>query len=273
MLASTESRHFREPLAPKVPEITVLFWLIKVLTTGMGESTSDYLAGLNRVLAGAAVMVGFAIAMWLQFRTRRYVAVVYWFAVAMVAVAGTVAADILHIGFGIPYLDSTIFYALVVAVIFWLWYRSQGTLSIHSILTRTREIYYWLTVLATFALGTAAGDLTAASMHLGYRTSAVLFAALIAVPAVGWWKFRLNPVVAFWFAYIITRPLGASIADWLGKRRSLSGIGWGDGPVAGVAAIVIAILVGYLAIACTDIQPGINQGVRSAGRTGPRVTG
>ncbi|MGI8414609.1 MAG: hypothetical protein ACR2P2_00045, partial [Nakamurella sp.] len=167
MLRPAESRrYFREPLAPKVPEITVLFWLIKVLTTGMGESTSDYLAGLNRVLAGAAVMLGFAIAMWLQFRTRRYVAAIYWLAVAMVAVAGTVAADILHIGLGIPYLDSTIFYALVVTVIFWLWYRSQGTLSIHSIVTRTREIYYWITVLATFALGTAAGDLTAASMHL-----------------------------------------------------------------------------------------------------------
>lgn len=184
ILASTEiPGYFREPVAPKIPEITVFFWLIKVLTTGMGKSTSDYLAGLNRVLAGAAVTVGFAIAMWLQCRTRRYVATVYWFAAA---VAGTVAADILHIGFGISYLDSTIFYALVVAVIFWLWYRSQGTLSIDGIVTRTREIYYWLTVLATFALGTAAGDLTAASMHLGYRTSAVLFAALIAVPAGGW---------------------------------------------------------------------------------------
>ncbi|MGI8416996.1 MAG: hypothetical protein ACR2P2_12490, partial [Nakamurella sp.] len=140
----------------------------------------------------------------------------------------------------------------------------QGTLSIHSIVTRTREIYYWITVLATFALGTAAGDLTAASMHLGYRTSAVLFAVLIAVPAIGWWRFGLNPVVAFWFAYILTRPIGASIADWLGKRPSLSGIGWGDGPVAAVAAIVIAILVCYLAVARNDIQPASDQGVRSA---------
>ena len=151
----------REPLAAKVPEITALFWVIKILTTGMGEATSDFLAQGNLVVAGVAGFAGFAVALWLQFRVRRYSAVVYWLAVAMVAVFGTMAADGLHVGLGIPYLATTIFYAALLALVLYRWHRSEGTLSIHSITTRRRETYYWLTVLATFALGTATGDLTA----------------------------------------------------------------------------------------------------------------
>lgn len=256
-LSSHRQSRFREPLAPKVPEITALFWVIKILTTGMGEATSDYLANRNLALAGAVGLIGFTCALWWQFRAQRYVASVYWFAVMMVAVFGTMVADGLHKGLGVPYLGSTIFCAVALTVVFIGWHRSEGTLSIHSIVTRRRETYYWLTVLSTFALGTAAGDLTANTMNLGFFTSGILFAVIIAIPAVAWWKFGLNEVVAFWFAYVVTRPLGASFADWLGKPRSLSGLGLGDGTVSAVATIIIVALVAYVAVTRSDHQPNM----------------
>ena len=250
-----------EPLAAKVPEITVLFWVIKVLTTGMGEAASDYLGKISLVLAGVVGALGFAAALWWQFRTRRYVAVVYWSAVAMVAVFGTMAADGLHVALGVPYVASTVFYAILLAAVFYLWRRSEGTLSIHSIYTRRRETYYWITVFVTFALGTAAGDLTAASMHLGYFTSGVIFAVAIVVPAVAWWRFRVNEVAAFWIAYVLTRPLGASFADWFGKPHHIGGgLGYGDGTVTLIALAAIAILVGYVAVTRRDIQPALDAG-------------
>ncbi|MGH3272932.1 MAG: COG4705 family protein [Streptosporangiaceae bacterium] len=245
----------REPLAAKVPEITALFWGIKILTTGMGEATSDFLAQQSLVLAGAVGVTGFAIALWLQFRVRRYIAAVYWLAVAMVAVFGTMAADGLHKGLGVPYIGSSIFYALVLAAVFFGWHRGEGTLSIHSILTRRRELYYWAAVLATFALGTATGDLTAFVVRLGFLSSGLLFTGLILIPALAWWRFGLNEILAFWWAYVLTRPLGASFADWLGKSAALGGLGLGDGQVAAVAAVIIALLVGYVAITRGDIQP------------------
>lgn len=245
---------FREPLAAKVPEIGLLFWVIKLLTTGMGEATSDYLVAGNLVIAAAVGFIGFVIALWLQFRTQRYIAAAYWFAVMMVAVFGTMAADVLHKSLGVPYIGSTIFYAVVLAAVFYLWNRQERTLSIHSIVTTRREIYYWAAVLATFALGTAAGDLTARSMKLGYFSSAVLFAGLMVVPAVAWWRFKLNAIVAFWWAYVLTRPLGASLADGFSKTRAASGLGIGDGRVAVVSTAVIVVLVGYLAVARNDIQ-------------------
>jgi len=247
-----------QPLAAKVPEITALFWVIKLLTTGMGEATSDFLGNLNLVLAGVVGLGGFALAMWLQFRARRYVAVVYWFAVMMVAVFGTMAADVLHVVLGIPYVASTLIYGAVLAYVLRRWHRSEGTLSIHSITTRRRETYYWITVLATFALGTAAGDLTATELNLGFFASIILFAVVMAVPALGWWRFRMNGVLAFWFAYIVTRPLGASIADWLGKPHDIGGgRGYGDGTVAGIALIAIASLVAWVAVRRSDVQPPV----------------
>jgi hypothetical protein len=150
-MVSTLSQWKREPVAAKVPEITVLFWVIKVLTTGMGEAASDFLAGINLVLAGGLGIVGFAIGMWLQFRSSRYQAVTYWFAVAMVALFGTMAADGLHVALAVPYAASTTFYAILLAVVIYCWHRSEGTLSIHSIVTRRRDVFYWLTVLVTFA--------------------------------------------------------------------------------------------------------------------------
>jgi uncharacterized membrane-anchored protein len=229
--------------------------VIKVLTTGMGEAASDYLGNLNLVLAGGVGLIGIVVALRWQLWSTRYAPITYWFAVMMVAVFGTMAADALHVGLGIPYAASTAVYAIALAVVFTVWYRREGTLSIHSISTRRRETFYWLTVFITFALGTAAGDLTATSLNLGFFTSGVLFAIAIAVPAVGWWRFGLNPVVAFWIAYVITRPLGASFADWFGKPHSTGGgLGWGDGTVTGIAFVIIVALVAYVARSGHGVQ-------------------
>jgi uncharacterized membrane-anchored protein len=245
----------RQPVAAKVPEITVIFWVIKVLTTGMGEAASDWMAGINIALAGFVGLVGLAVALWLQFRTERYEAPVYWFTVVMVAVFGTMAADGPHKILGVPYTVSSTFYALAVVVVLTVWYRSEGTLSIHSIVTQRRESFYWTTVLATFALGTAVGDLTAYVFHWGFFASGVLFAVAITLPGIAWWKFRLNGVVAFWAAYVLTRPLGASFADWLGKPHSKAGgLGWGDGTVTALTTVLIVALVAYVAKTRSDVQ-------------------
>jgi uncharacterized membrane-anchored protein len=211
------------PVARKVPEITVLFWVIKVLTTAMGEATSDFLVfQIDPVIAVILGAIGLAVAMTLQLLVRRYVPWIYWLAVAMVAVFGTMAADVVHIGAGIPYAVSTVFFALALAVVFAAWYAAERTLSIHSIYTPRRELFYWATVMTTFALGTAAGDMTASTMGLGYFTSGVMFAFLFVLPGIAYRLFRLNAILAFWVAYILTRPFGASFADWAGKAKSLS---------------------------------------------------
>ena len=159
--------------------------------------------------------IGLVAALVLQFSVRRYVAWIYWLAVVMVAIFGTMAADILHIGLGVPYIVSTTFFVLTLATIFVVWYLTEKTLSIHSITTRRREMFYWATVMATFALGTAAGDMTAITLHLGYFSSGVMFAILFAITALAYWLVKLNGIIAFWLAYILTRPLGASFADWV----------------------------------------------------------
>ncbi len=247
---------FPQPVAAKVPEITFLFWVIKILTTAGGEATSDYLAldlG-SRLVAGCIEAGIFVVALVWQFRTRRYTAAAYWLLAYAIAIFGTGVADALHLFVGIPYAGTTVLWAVVLAVIFWLWYRSEHTLSIHSIYTQRREAYYWAVVFATFALGTALGDFTAASLHLGYLASGIMFTLIILIPALAWSRFGLNPVAAFWFAYVVTRPLGASYADYLSKSHSLSGINLGDLPVAAVLTILVAILVGYLTVTRHDIQ-------------------
>jgi uncharacterized membrane-anchored protein len=232
----------------KVPEVTVAFWIAKVLTTGMGEAASDYLTrAMDPPIAVGLGFAGFAAAIALQFATRRYRTWVYWLAVAMVGVFGTMAADVLHVGLGVPYIASTAFYMVALAVIFGVWYATERSLSIHSIRTPRREFFYWATVLATFALGTAAGDLTATTMHLGYLASGVLFAVAIAVPAVAW-RLGLNPILTFWAAYIVTRPLGASFADWVAVPHYRGGLNAGYGPVTVVMVAAIALLVGYLSV-------------------------
>jgi uncharacterized membrane-anchored protein len=247
------SRLSREPVAAKVPEITALFWLIKLLTTAGGEATSDFLGNYN-VVIGAAVEFGvFAVALWWQFRTRRYFAPAYWSLAFAIAILGTGVSDTLHLVFGIPYAGTTALWAIVLGVVFWRWNRSEGTLSIHSVTTRRREGYYWATVFATFALGTAVGDFSATALNLGYLASGITFGVVILVPLVAW-RHGLNSVLAFWFAYVLTRPLGASFADYVSKPRDISGIDFGDGATAGVAIIAVAALVAYLTLARNDIQ-------------------
>ena len=233
--------------ASKVPEVTVAFWITKALTTGMGESSSDYLVHrLPPVVAVAVGGIALAIALVLQLAARRYIPWTYWLAVAMVGVFGTMAADVLHVGLGVPYIVSTAFFAVALAAIFAIWYGCERTLSIHSIHTRRREIFYWAAVMATFALGTAAGDMTAVTLHLGYLASGVMFAVVIVIPALAHWRFGMNPILAFWFAYIVTRPLGASFADWMGVSPVRGGLDLGAGPVSVALAILIVGFVIYL---------------------------
>jgi uncharacterized membrane-anchored protein len=238
----------------KVPEVTIYFWIIKLLSTAMGESTSDYLVfHINPYIAVAVGCIGLVASLVLQLLVRRYIAWIYWLAVVMVAIFGTMAADVTHVVLGIPYLVSTVFFAAALAVIFVVWYTSEKTLSIHSINTPRRELFYWATVIATFALGTAAGDMTAATLGLGYFASCVLFAVLFAIPALAYRLLGLNGIVAFWWAYIITRPLGASIADWLGKPY-LGGLGLGDAQISLVLTILIIGFVGYLTVTHKDMK-------------------
>lgn len=241
--------------ALRVPEITVWFWIIKALSTALGESTSDYLVhAIDPVIAVGLGFVGFVAALALQLSMRRYVAWSYWLAVVMVGIFGTMAADVLHVGFHVPYVASALLYAVVLAAVFVAWQRTEGTLSVHSIDTARRELFYWAAVVSTFALGTAVGDLTAITLNLGYFGSAVLFATVIGAIAVARGRFGLDPIVAFWAAYVVTRPLGASVADWLAKAPSAGGLGFGGGPVSVVLASAIAVLVAYLSVSRIDVQ-------------------
>ena len=249
----------------RVPAITVWFWLVKILTTGAGESTSDYLGRTYpHAIVGGIGAVARVGSLVLQLRMRRYVAWTYWFAVSMVAIVGTMAADVVH-SLGIPYLWSTVVLSVLLAIIFWWWYRSEGTLSIHSITTRRRESFYWATVMTTFALGTAAGDMTATTFDWGYLGSAIAFT--IAILAV--WLAHVgatrasrgragagagNGVLAFWVAYVLTRPLGASYADWMGEPRAKGGLEWGGGTVSIIMFVVIVVLVAFLARTRIDVQ-------------------
>jgi len=233
----------------------VYFWVIKALSTAMGESTSDYMVHrFNPFLAVGMGFVGFLVALALQLSMRRYVAWTYWLAVVMVGVFGTMAADALHVGAGVPYPVSTALYAVGLGTVFLIWARTERTLSIHSVDTLRREAFYWAAVVATFAMGTALGDLTAYTFHLGYLDSGLLFAGVIAVPAIGYRFLGWNPIFSFWFAYVATRPLGASFADWMGKPRAVSGLGWGDAPVALVLTLAIFVLVAVLATTRLDVQ-------------------
>lgn len=242
-------------LARKVPQVTLFFWVIKLLSTALGESTSDYLVNaFNPYLVVVLGFIGFIAILLLQFNTKRYIPWVYWLTIVMVAVFGTMAADVIHVALGVPYVVSTSAFAVLLAVVLILWRATEKTLSIHSITTTRRELFYWMTVSATFALGTAAGDMTAYTAGLGFFSAGLLFIAIFAIPAIGYKFFNMNSIFAFWFAYIVTRPIGASFADWAGKPTSVGGLGYGDGPVAGVLALLIIILVGFLTISHDDVD-------------------
>lgn len=252
--------------ALRVPEITVYFWIAKGLSTALGESTSDFLVRtIHPVPAVLLGFSGFVVSLAVQFSTRRYVASTYWFAVVMVGIFGTMGADVLHVGLGVPYIVSTTLYAIALAAVFATWHASQYTLSVHSIDTPLREIFYWCTVVTTFALGTAIGDVAAITLNLGYLASMFLFAAVILIPVVGYRWFKWDAILSFWFAYVVTRPVGASFADWVGKPSSAHGLGWGSGHVSVVLALVITAVVTYLTITHRDVQEN------PAGVTSPAV--
>jgi uncharacterized membrane-anchored protein len=244
----------QQPVAAKVPEVTVLFWVIKISTTAAGEAISDMF--VNHKKLGVVVEVSmFVVALVLQFAARRYAAVPYWFLALAIATAGTGVADTMHLVLGMPYAVTSVFWLVVLAAVFYLWNRSEHTLDFHSITTNRREKYYWAVVLATFCLGTAVGDFAAASLGLGYLASATFFCIVILIPFAGWKLHRFNDVFAFWFAYVLTRPIGASFADYFSKGHNLSGANFGDWQTALVLTSIVAILVAYTAKVRYDIQP------------------
>jgi uncharacterized membrane-anchored protein len=249
-------------LLTKVPEIIAFFWITKVATTAMGETTSDALNGLlGPAIAVPLMLIGLVWTLRRQFHAERYDAWTYWGVVVMVAIFGTSAADALHVALGVPYLAVTILYAIVLAVVFAAWHRSEGTLSIHSIYTKRREAFYWATVLATFALGTATGDMTATTLHLGYFVSGLLFIGLIAIPAIAYRYFGMNEVLAFWIAYVLTRPLGASFADWMAVEPSRGGLGLGTGGASLILLALVMLAVSRLARTRMDVRPEDRDGV------------
>jgi uncharacterized membrane-anchored protein len=235
--------------AAKVPEITVWFWVAKLLTTGMGETTWDWAAvALGPVPAIVLSGFGFVVAMALQLRERAYRPRVYWFAVLMVSVFGTTCADAVHVVLGVPYAVSTVVFLLAVLAAFGLWYRVEGTLSMHSIDTRRRELFYWAAVILTFALGTALGDFTATTLGIGYAGSIVIFGVLFVLPFLARRWTAANAVATFWIAYVMTRPFGASVADWVGVPATRGGVGIGTGLVSLVALLAIAAVVAGLEV-------------------------
>ncbi len=237
----------RRTAESKVPEISLAFWVAKILSTAMGEATSDFLVfHTNPYAAVAAGAVGFFAALGLQMTLRRYRPLAYWVLVVMVSVFGTMIADVIHVVLGVPYGVSSAGFLLALGAILLAWYRSEGTLSIHSIRSPRREGFYWATVMATFALGTAAGDLTASTFGLGYWPSALLFTALFAVPGLLYAAGKLNPIAGFWTAYILTRPMGASFADWVDKPVAQSGLGYGTPLTSAVLSAAVALAVGYI---------------------------
>ncbi len=247
-------RFFPAPVAAKVPEVILVFWFVKILTTAGGEATSDYLKTFGNFEGGGIEVLVIVVGLALQLERRRYGAFAYWSLAFAIAITGTGVADFLHLDAHIPYAGTTVLWAVILAAIFWLWQRSEGTLSIHSITTQRREAYYWATVFATFALGTALGDYTANSLNLGYLDSGILFGVVILIPALARWQLGLDGIAAFWMSYVVTRPLGASFADYISKPHNLSGINFGDGPTAIVFAVAVFVLVSYLALARPDIQ-------------------
>lgn len=237
----------------KVPDVVALFWVTKALTTAFGESTSDWMVrALNPIPAVLLGLIGFVVALVVQLRGDRYQAWKYWLAVSGVGVFGTMAADVLHVGFGLPYLASAPLFAVCLAAVFVTWQKVEGTLSVHTIWTLRRELFYWAAVVGTFAMGTALGDLSAVTLHLGYADSVLLFAALICIPAIAYRFAGLNAIAAFWIAYVLTRPVGASVADWLGKPKSVGGVGVGSGVVTVVLAVAIVVCVTYLSVTRAD---------------------
>ncbi|MEI7832447.1 MAG: hypothetical protein WCJ56_04540 [bacterium] len=242
-------------LLNKVPEVTLFFWIIKVLCTTVGETAADYLnVNLNLGLTGTSIVTGvlLVIALALQFKAKEYVPGTYWLAVTFVSVFGTLVTDNLTDKMGLPLETSTLIFGVLLALTFLAWYVSEKTLSIHSIFTRRREVFYWFAILFTFALGTASGDLMAEGLGLGYLTTGFIVAGVITVIALAW-KLRMNPVLSFWIIYIMTRPLGASLGDYLSQPQNHGGLGLGATVTSVIFLGGILATVVYLSITRKDV--------------------
>jgi uncharacterized membrane-anchored protein len=239
----------------KVPEITIYFWIIKILCTTVGETAADFLNtnlgfGLtNTSIVMSAVLIA---VLAVQFRKRKYVPGIYWLAVVLISVVGTLVSDNLTDNFGVSLVTTTIAFAIALAITFAVWYWKERTLSIHSIVTSRREAFYWLAILFTFALGTSAGDLTAEKLNVGYANSVLLFGGLIAVVAFAHYRFKLNAILAFWIAYVLTRPLGASIGDYMSQSRHDGGLALGTTGTSAIFLTTILGLVMFLTVTKAD---------------------
>lgn len=257
MSIATVDRPYVARMLRKVPEVTIWFWIIKVLCTTVGETAADYLGvnlhmGLTKT---TYVMSGFLlIALFFQFKARRYIPATYWMSVVLISVVGTLITDNMVDNLGINLVVSTFVFSVAPAVTFAAWYASEKTLSIHSIYTTKREAFYWLAILFTFALGTAAGDLVAEKLGVGYFFSVLMFASLIGLVTLAYFYFKLNGVLAFWIAYILTRPLGASIGDLLSQPRSADGLGLGTTVTSAIFLLTILVVVIYLTTTKADVE-------------------
>ncbi|MET4073827.1 hypothetical protein [Hymenobacter sp. UYCo722] len=233
----------------KVPAVTLIFWIIKIMATTVGETAADFLAfNLKLGLSNTSLLMAglLVVALLLQLRAHRYVPALYWTVVVFVSIVGTLISDNLVDNFGVSLVTTTILFAAALVLVFALWYASEKTLSVHSIETTRRELFYWAAILCTFALGTSAGDLIGESMGLGYVKSALLFGGLIAVTFLAYRYLQLNAVLAFWAAYILTRPLGASLGDWLTQAPKDGGLGISTTIISAIFLVTIVGLVFYL---------------------------
>jgi uncharacterized membrane-anchored protein len=263
MTSSTDTVQTKESTLPspfrrmlnKVPEVTLYFWIIKILCTTVGETASDYLnTTLNLGLTVTSLITGalLIVVLFFQFRSKKYTPAIYWLAVVLISVVGTQITDNLSDNFGIALATSTILFSVALAAVFGIWYASEKTLSIHSIVTTRREAFYWLAILFTFALGTASGDFLAEQLSLGYLVSALIFGGVIGIITIAHLRFRLNAVLSFWMAYILTRPLGASIGDYLSQAPADGGLGLGTTVTSFIFLAAILALVVYLTLSRLD---------------------
>lgn len=229
----------------KVPEVTLAFWIIKIMSTTVGETGADFLAvnaGFGKGVTQAVMATLLTIALFLQLRKDRYTPWIYWLTVVLVSVVGTQITDALTDGLGVSLYKSTAVFAIALAMIFAVWYRWERTLSIHEVTTPRREMFYWAAILCTFALGTASGDLATEALGLGFKWGALAFGALIAITFAAW-RLGANAVLTFWIAYILTRPFGAALGDMVAQDKTYGGLGWGAMWTSAVFLTVIVILV------------------------------
>lgn len=244
-----ESESFGKKIFNKVPEVTVFFWIIKILCTTVGETAADFLnvhMGFGLTKTSIVMSMLLLVFLYFQFRAREYVPKIYWMVVVLISVMGTLITDNLSDNLGVPLGVSTFVFTILLLSVFLIWYYKEKTLSVHSIFTARRETFYWLAILFTFSLGTAAGDLIAETLKLGYLMSAIMFGSIIAIITLLHYKFNLNSVLAFWLAYILTRPLGATIGDLMSQAKNIGGLGLGTVMTSAIFLTLILMLVIYL---------------------------